>query len=302
MLAPSPYALGEVQPLDPAAPDPVRAPRNRMPTWSRAPSCRAWKDDQLPAGLPPLLDEGRRLPARRGVGIQDAQAGRAHWPAPCDTAGPAAAVAWSLMTGARRGEFLDLRCRASDPGTETVRGFQPKTGKALAQLPTPEGVALFDSLTAGNPQEQVFLRADGRPWGQRRGDQAHRRGRRGGQAEGREFKNCPGGFGTSTKPTCVRTPGSVWSSNWPWNTLQGRQAAAVPWGTRQLARETERKTDPRGGPVSSFLGSWRRARAIRHGYQLTLTALQAAFTALVWVELAPYRSVEAAIVASRAPA
>ena len=70
------------------------------------------------------------------------------------------------MTGARRGELLDLRCRAYDPDTATVRIFQSKTGKVLTQPLTPEGVALFDTLTTGrDPQASIFLRDDGRPWG-----------------------------------------------------------------------------------------------------------------------------------------
>jgi integrase len=71
----------------------------------------------------------------------------------------------ALMTGARRGELVSLQCRAYDSETGTLRIYQSKTGKTLTQPLTSEGVALFDSLTAGrNPKDPIFLREDGRPW------------------------------------------------------------------------------------------------------------------------------------------
>ncbi len=71
----------------------------------------------------------------------------------------------ALMTGARRGELVSMRCRAYDPDTQTLRIFQHKTGKTLTQPLTPEGAALFDSLTAGRELDaSIFLRSDGRTW------------------------------------------------------------------------------------------------------------------------------------------
>ena len=70
------------------------------------------------------------------------------------------------MTGARRGEIISLRVQHFDPDTGMLRMFQSKTGKTLTQPLTPEGVRLFESLTAGrDPLEYIFTRADGRPWG-----------------------------------------------------------------------------------------------------------------------------------------
>lgn len=75
----------------------------------------------------------------------------------------------ALMTGARRGELVSMRCRAFDPDTGTLRIYQSKTGKTLTQPLTPEGLTLFDSLTAGRElDEPIFVREDGREWA--RGD------------------------------------------------------------------------------------------------------------------------------------
>jgi integrase len=55
--------------------------------------------------------------------------------------------------------------RDYDPDTSTVRIVQTKTYKTLRQPLTPEGVALFDRLTAGRePIERLFTRRDGRAW------------------------------------------------------------------------------------------------------------------------------------------
>ena len=71
----------------------------------------------------------------------------------------------ALMTGARRGELVTLRCRSYDPETKTLRIYQSKTGKTLTQPLTPDGAALFDSLTAGREMDEpIFTREDGRQW------------------------------------------------------------------------------------------------------------------------------------------
>lgn len=71
----------------------------------------------------------------------------------------------ALMTGARRSELISMRCRAYDSDTRTLRIFQHKTGKTLTQPLTPEGAALFDSLTSGRELDApIFLRHDGRAW------------------------------------------------------------------------------------------------------------------------------------------
>jgi integrase len=75
----------------------------------------------------------------------------------------------ALMTGARRGELIALTVRNYDPDTRTLRIYQSKTQKTLTQPLTPEGVALFESLTAGrDPEAPIFTRADGNGWA--RGD------------------------------------------------------------------------------------------------------------------------------------
>jgi integrase len=72
----------------------------------------------------------------------------------------------ALMTGARYGDLRRLRVRDYLVDQGLVRIAQSKTGKTLLQPLTPEGIALFDRLTAGRlPGEPIFLRDDGRPWG-----------------------------------------------------------------------------------------------------------------------------------------
>ena len=169
MITKAPTARGKAQPFDPADPDQARsrkATANRVLSMVKAALNRAWKDNQLPAGLPaywmkvdafPLGDEPepRMLEQDEITRLLDAAAPDLRQ-----------LLLGALMTGARRGELLDLRCRAYDPDTATVRIFQSKTGKVLTQPLTPEGVALFDTLTTGrDPQANIFLRDDGRPWG-----------------------------------------------------------------------------------------------------------------------------------------
>lgn len=73
----------------------------------------------------------------------------------------------ALMTGARYGELRTLKVSAYSEETATVRLYQHKTYKTLTQPLTPEGVALFDRLTAGrDPGAFVFIKADGQPWGE----------------------------------------------------------------------------------------------------------------------------------------
>ena len=106
---------------------------------------RAWKDNQLPAGLPaywmkvdafPLGDEPepRMLEQDEITRLLDAAAPDLRQ-----------LLLGALMTGARRGELLDLRCRAYDPDTATVRIFQSKTGKVLTQPLTPTSAAVISA-------------------------------------------------------------------------------------------------------------------------------------------------------------
>jgi integrase len=72
----------------------------------------------------------------------------------------------ALMTGCRYGELRSMRVRDFDAKHAVVRVFQSKTYKSLSQALTAEGVALFQSLTAGKPKDAlIFTRADGTPWG-----------------------------------------------------------------------------------------------------------------------------------------
>lgn len=164
-----PTIRGKVQPFDPTDREQVRGRRataNRILSMVKAALNLAWKDDQLPADLPtywkkvdpfPLGDDPppRMLEADEITRLLNV--------APADLR---ALLQGALMTGGRLGELRALEVRHFDPDTGTLRLHQFKTGKTLTQPLTPEGVELFESLTAGRePGERIFTRADGREWG-----------------------------------------------------------------------------------------------------------------------------------------
>lgn len=159
---------GKPQPFDQTDPTQVRARRataNRVLTMVKAALNMAWKDDRLPADLPtywmkvdpfalgedpePRMLEADEITRLLNAADRDLRE----------------LLQGALMTGARRGELLALRVQHYDPDTQTVRIYQSKTGKTLTQPLTPEGVALFDRLTAGRePDAHIFTRANGNAW------------------------------------------------------------------------------------------------------------------------------------------
>lgn len=166
-----PRIRGKVQAFDPTDPDQVRARRstaNRILTIPKAALSWARKHDRLPAAMPDwwthvspfalgddppprMLDtaEVRRLLNAAGDDLRDLLKG-------------------ALMTGARYSDLRAMRVRDFDPDTGTVRIAGSKTGKALQQPLTGEGLDLFDRLTAGRkPDAFIFTRADGSPWAQK---------------------------------------------------------------------------------------------------------------------------------------
>lgn len=160
---------GKAQAFDPTDPEQVRsrkATANRVLTMVKAALNLAWKDELLPDELPAFWQkvdpfqlgddpEPRMLESDEITRLLNAAARDLR-----------ELLQGALMTGGRRGELLALQVRHYDADTQTVRIYQSKTGKTLTQPLTPEGVALFDRLTAGrDPEAHVFLRADGRPWG-----------------------------------------------------------------------------------------------------------------------------------------
>ena len=76
-----------------------------------------------------------------------------------------ALVAAGLNTGCRAGELLALRAGDYDPRSRTLLIADSKSGKPRRVPLTDDGLALFERLTAGKPEdESLFLRADGSPW------------------------------------------------------------------------------------------------------------------------------------------
>ena len=76
-----------------------------------------------------------------------------------------ALVAAGLSTGCRAGELLALRAGDYDPRSKTLLIADSKRGKPRRVPLTDDGVALFERLTAGKPEdESLFPRADGSSW------------------------------------------------------------------------------------------------------------------------------------------
>lgn len=173
MIAKAPTIRGKVQDFDPNSAEDVR---KRKSTTNRSLT-------MIKAALNWARDEGKIIPTSVPTWWRDVKPfanGEEPEPRMLDTsevkrllnAAPEdlrTLLQGALMTGARRGELMSLRCRAYDPDTQTLRIYQHKTSKTLTQPLTPEGAGLFDSLTAGrDPDEPMFRRADGGAWG--RGD------------------------------------------------------------------------------------------------------------------------------------
>ncbi|MGA7540614.1 MAG: site-specific integrase [Steroidobacteraceae bacterium] len=76
-----------------------------------------------------------------------------------------ALVSAGLNTGCRAGELLALRAGDYDSRSNTLLIADSKSGKPRRVPLTDDGVALFERLTAGKPEdESLFPRADGSSW------------------------------------------------------------------------------------------------------------------------------------------
>lgn len=169
LIAKPPTIRGKAQEFDPADPDQLRrrkATANRILTMVKA--ALNWGRNEgklIPADLPTWWRDVKPFalgeePEPRMLDTSEVK--RLLNAAPPDLR---TLLQGALMTGARRSELIGLRCRAFDPETRTLRIYQHKTGKTLTQPLTPDGAALFDSLTSGRaPDEPIFRREDGQPW------------------------------------------------------------------------------------------------------------------------------------------
>ena len=73
----------------------------------------------------------------------------------------------ALLTGARYGELVQMEVGDFNPDSRTVLIRFTKNDRPRHAALTDEGDAFFARLTAGRPaSEKMFLRSDGRPWGQ----------------------------------------------------------------------------------------------------------------------------------------
>ncbi len=74
-------------------------------------------------------------------------------------------VSAALLTGCRAGELLALQARDFDPRSKTILIADSKSSKPRHVPLTDEGMALFENLTAGTPDnERLFSRADQSRW------------------------------------------------------------------------------------------------------------------------------------------
>lgn len=169
MIAKAPTIRGKAQEFDPADPDQLRrrkATANRILTMVKG--ALNWGRNEgklIPGDLPTWWRDVKPFalgeePEPRMLDTSEVK--RLLNAAPADLR---TLLQGALMTGARRSELISMRCRAFDPETRTLRIYQHKTGKTLTQPLTPDGAALFDSLTSGRaPEEPIFLRQDGQSW------------------------------------------------------------------------------------------------------------------------------------------
>jgi integrase len=72
----------------------------------------------------------------------------------------------ALVTGCRYSELVNLTCADFSRDSDTLTVRQTKAGRSRHVVLTQEGRNLFNEWTAGRaPNEIIFLRADGTPWG-----------------------------------------------------------------------------------------------------------------------------------------
>ena len=75
-------------------------------------------------------------------------------------------VCGALVTGCRYGELIRMRVGDLDASAGTITVRLSKAGKPRHVVLAAEGKVLFEQLTAGlAPQDVIFRRDDGRPWG-----------------------------------------------------------------------------------------------------------------------------------------
>lgn len=75
-------------------------------------------------------------------------------------------VRGALVSGARYGELTRLEVRDFNPDARALLVQEAKSGKPRHIPLDSEAASFFGSITAGRaPQERLFLRADGKPWG-----------------------------------------------------------------------------------------------------------------------------------------
>jgi integrase len=150
---------------DPANIRARRSTANRILSIVKAGLNFAWENDQLPADLPTYWMKVSPFPLGEDPAprmLERNEITRLLNASPPDLRD---LLSGALMTGARYGDLRRFQARdyLSDDGL--VRIAQSKTGKTLMQPLTPEGVALFDRLTAGaKPTDLIFRRADGSAW------------------------------------------------------------------------------------------------------------------------------------------
>lgn len=150
---------------DPANIRARRSTANRILSIVKAGLNFAWENDQLPADLPTYWM--KVAPFALGEDPVPRMLERTEITRLLNTAAPDLRdlLTGALMTGARYGDLRSLKVRDYLHDEGMVHIVQSKTGKTLLQPLTPEGVALFERLTAGQASDAlIFRRADGTAW------------------------------------------------------------------------------------------------------------------------------------------
>jgi integrase len=147
---------------DPEALRRRRASANRTLTVLKAALNRAWREGKVSS------DD----PWRRVEPFEEADAARVRYLTIAEakrllnatTADFRCLVQAALATGARYGELASLRAADFNPDSCTIHVRTSKSGSGRHIVLNDEGTALFKSLVAGKPGDELLLTKDGLPW------------------------------------------------------------------------------------------------------------------------------------------
>ncbi|MBF6024899.1 tyrosine-type recombinase/integrase [Lysobacter niastensis] len=194
-----PTKRGKAMPFDPSDPVQVRARRasaNRILSSVKAALNHAWVNDRLPPEQPVFWAKVKPFAVGDGPPPRMLERGEVKRLLDVASADLRNLLMGAFMTGARLSEARHMQVRDFDLRHKTIRIFQAKTGKTLLQPLTTEGEEFFIRMTKGRaPQEMIFLKDNGRPWGQSDADKPMRVAAKAADLEGVTFKTTRATYG-----------------------------------------------------------------------------------------------------------